>query len=105
MVLDRGSGSIAHAVFRDLPRYLKPGDVLVVNETRVLPARLKAHKHPSGGRIELLLLRRLEPRLWEVIVGGRGVGLGSVVQVEGGPRGMIEGVGGGGVGSGAFGAA
>jgi len=97
MVLDRGAGSIAHAFFRDLPRYLKPGDVLVVNESRVIPARLKAHKHPSGGRIEVLLLRRLEPRLWEVIVGGRGVGLGQVVQVEGGPRGMIEGVGDGAV--------
>ena len=93
MVLDRGTGSIVHAVFRDLPQYLKPGDVLVVNETRVIPARLKAHKHPSGGRIELLLLRRLEPRLWEGIVGGRGVGLGQGVQVEGGPRGTIEAVG------------
>jgi len=97
MVLERGTGSIAHAVFRDLPQYLKPGDVLVVNETRVIPARLEAHKHPSGGRIELLLLRRLEPRLWEVMVGGRGVGLGSVVQVEDGPRGVIEAVGDGAV--------
>jgi len=95
MVLDRGTGSIADAVFRDLPSYLKPGDVLVVNETRVLPARLKARKHPSGGRIELLLLRRLEARVWEVMVGGRGVGLGQEVQVEGGPRGVIEAVGNG----------
>jgi S-adenosylmethionine:tRNA ribosyltransferase-isomerase len=97
MVLERANSSIAHAVFRDLPQCLKPGDVLVVNETRVLPARLKAHKHPTGGRVELLLLRRLEARLWEVIVGGRGVGRGTVVEVEGGPRGVIEAVGDGAV--------
>ena len=97
MVLDRGTGSMTHAVFRDLPNYLQPGDVLVVNETRVIPARLKARKQPHGGRVEILLLRRLEPRLWEVIVGGRGVGLGQVLQVEGGPRGVIEAVGDGAV--------
>jgi S-adenosylmethionine:tRNA ribosyltransferase-isomerase len=97
MVLDRASGSITHAVFRELPRYLRPGDVLVVNETRVLPARLQARKQPNGGRVEILLLRRIEPRLWEVIVGGRGVGLGTVVQVEGGPRAVVEAVGDGAV--------
>jgi len=97
MVLDRGTGAIAHGVFRDLPKYLKPGDILVVNQTRVLPARLQARKQPHGGRVEILLLRRLEPRLWEVIVGGRGVGLGTVVGVEGGPRGVIEAVGDGAV--------
>jgi S-adenosylmethionine:tRNA ribosyltransferase-isomerase len=97
MVLDRATGSIAHAVFRDLTSYLRTGDVLVVNETRVFPARLKARKQPHGGRVEILLLRRLEPRRWEVIVGGRGLGLGTVLQVEGGPRGVIEGVGGGAV--------
>lgn len=93
MVLDRATDSITHAVFRDLPKYMNPGDVLVVNETRVLPARLTARKVPSGGRVEILLLRRIEPRLWEVIVGGRGIGLGTVVQVEGGPLGVIEAVG------------
>jgi S-adenosylmethionine:tRNA ribosyltransferase-isomerase len=93
MVLDRATGSITHAVFRDLPKYMNPGDVLVVNETRVLPARLTARKVPSGGRVEILLLRRIEPRLWEVIVGGRGIGIGTVVQIEAGPRGVIEAVG------------
>jgi len=97
LVLDRATGSIDHAVFRDLPKHLRPEDVLVVNETRVLPARLQARKQPHGGRVEILLLRRLEPRLWEVIVGGRGVGLGTMVQIEGGPPAVIEAVGDGAV--------
>lgn len=93
MVLDRPSGGIQHARFRDLPTLLSPGDVVVLNETRVIPARLRARKQPGGGRIEILLLRRVEPRLWQAIVGGRGLGLGTRVQVEGGPPGTIEAVG------------
>jgi S-adenosylmethionine:tRNA ribosyltransferase-isomerase len=93
MVLDRAGRSIEHAVFRELPKYLKAGDVMVVNDTRVLPARLRARKQPNGGRVEILLLRRIEPRLWELIVGGRRIGLGTILQVEGGPRGVIEAVG------------
>jgi S-adenosylmethionine:tRNA ribosyltransferase-isomerase len=93
MVLDRAGGSIEHAVFRELPKYLKAGDVMVVNDTRVLPARLLARKQPGGGRVEILLLRRIEPRLWELIVGGRRIGPGTILQVEGGPRGVIEAVG------------
>jgi S-adenosylmethionine:tRNA ribosyltransferase-isomerase len=93
MILDRRAGSVSHAVFHDLPDYLRPGDVLVLNETRVFPARLSARKEPHGGRVEILLLRRLEPRVWEVIVGGRGLGKGALIQVEGGPRAVIEAVG------------
>ncbi len=54
LVLDRESGALSHAVFRDLPRWLDPGDLLVVNDTRVFPARLTGVKE-SGGRVELLL--------------------------------------------------
>ena len=97
LVLDRLSGRIDHARFHDLPSFLSPGDAIVLNETRVIPARLRARKRPGGGRVEILLLRRLEPRLWQVIVGGRGLGLGVEVQVEGGPPGTIEAVGGGSV--------
>jgi S-adenosylmethionine:tRNA ribosyltransferase-isomerase len=85
MVLDRASGSITHRVFGDLPEFLKPGDALVLNETRVIPARLHARKMPGGGRIEIVLLRRLEPQVWEVIVGGKGVKPGRRLQIERGP--------------------
>jgi len=93
LVLDRARDTITHAVFRDLPAYLNRGDALVLNETRVIPARLQARKHPGGGRVELLLLRRLEPRVWEVMVGGRGLRVGAVVRVDGGPEGTIEAAG------------
>ena len=89
LVLDRASGSLAHHLFRDLPDLLHPDDVLVLNETRVLPARLHARKIPTGGRIELLLLRRPAPQTWEVLVGGKGLAPGRRLQVEGGPEAEI----------------
>src|SRR5919112_5775175 len=55
MVVDAGSGTIAHHVFRDLPEFLRPGDALVLNETKVLPARVSARR-PGGGEVELLFL-------------------------------------------------
>jgi len=58
MVVDARSGGISHHVFRELPAFLRPGDALVLNETKVLPARLVANK-PSGGAVELLFLRDL----------------------------------------------
>jgi S-adenosylmethionine:tRNA ribosyltransferase-isomerase len=97
MVLDRRTGSITHTIFRDLPRYLNPGDVLVLNETRVIPARLRARKQPGGGRVEILLLRRMEPQRWEVLVGGKGLRRGTSVSIEGGPSARIEAVGAGAV--------
>src|SRR3712207_3045901 len=72
LVLDRANGHIEHAIFRDLPRFLKPGDVLVANESRVLPARLFGHK-ATGGKAEVLLLRRRDTRRWEALVRGKGV--------------------------------
>src|SRR5258708_19645592 len=86
MLLDRASGSIAHAHFRDLGQYLRAGDLLVLNNTRVIPARLFARKDRTGGRVELLLLRRLAPRTWEALAGGKGLGVGAVGPVEGAPR-------------------
>lgn len=65
MVVDVGSGRISHHAFRDLPTFLKSGDAVVLNETKVLPARLEAHR-PGGGRVELLFLRDLGDR-WEVL--------------------------------------
>ena len=65
MVVDVGEGSIAHHVFRDLPRFLRPKEALILNETKVLPARIVAHK-TSGGEVELLFLRDLGGP-WEVL--------------------------------------
>jgi S-adenosylmethionine:tRNA ribosyltransferase-isomerase len=90
LVLDRSTGRLEHAVFRDLGTYLRPGDVLVLNETRVIPARLFARKVPTGGRIEILLLRKTGPLGWETLVGGKGLHPGARFQVEEGPPGEIS---------------
>lgn len=92
LALDRTSGVLEHAAFRDLGRYLKPGDVLVLNETRVIPARLYARKSPGGGRVEVLLLRREDANTWEALVGGKGLNEGRRIQVEGGPQAVIAAV-------------
>jgi S-adenosylmethionine:tRNA ribosyltransferase-isomerase len=90
MILDRAGDAIRHARFDDLPSLLRPGDVLVVNETRVIPARLEARKIPSGGRVELLLLKRVADRTWEALVGGRGLKPGQRLRLEGGPEATIS---------------
>ncbi|MGI8649161.1 MAG: tRNA preQ1(34) S-adenosylmethionine ribosyltransferase-isomerase QueA [Rubrobacter sp.] len=66
MVIDAASGEIEHRTFRDLPDYLGPGDALVVNETKVIPARLKARR-PTGGAVELLFLRDRGGGVWEAL--------------------------------------
>lgn len=78
LVVHRETGEFEHRIFRDLPEYLRPGDALVINETRVLPARLYGRRLASGGAVEVLLLRRLEPEVssasegagenWEALV-------------------------------------
>ena len=68
LVYHRGTGEIEHRIFRDVIDYLNPGDVLVVNQTRVIPARLYGEKEGTGGAIEFLLLRRLNLTDWEVIL-------------------------------------
>ncbi len=65
-VLDRQTGAISHRHFYDLVDYLRPGDCLVMNDSRVLPARLLGHR-PSGGAVEVLLLRDLGNRRWECL--------------------------------------
>lgn len=71
MRLDRASGAISHHVFSDIVAMLRPNDVLVLNNTRVIPARLQARKAETGGRVEILLLNQLDERRWEALVGGR----------------------------------
>jgi S-adenosylmethionine:tRNA ribosyltransferase-isomerase len=67
MVLDRETGAISHEHFYDLPKHLRPGDTLVLNDSRVLPARLYGHRDPSGGAVELLLLKDLGEGQWECL--------------------------------------
>ncbi len=64
LVIERQTGALHHSQIRELPRWLTPGDLVVVNNTRVLPARLHARKRDTGGRIELLLLREEAPGRW-----------------------------------------
>ena len=68
LVYHRDTGAVEHRIFRDVIEYLNPGDVLVVNQTRVIPARLYGVKEGTGGAIEFLLLRRLNLTDWEVIL-------------------------------------
>ncbi|MCF0129916.1 MAG: tRNA preQ1(34) S-adenosylmethionine ribosyltransferase-isomerase QueA [Pseudobutyrivibrio sp.] len=68
MVLDKLTGKISHRHFYDIKEYLKPGDCLVINNTRVIPARLFGVKHPTGGHVEILLLKRHSDTVWECLV-------------------------------------
>lgn len=68
MVLNRESGEIKHKIFKDITGYLKKGDCLVINNTKVLPARLIGVKEETGAKIELLLLKRRENDIWETLV-------------------------------------
>lgn len=82
LVLDRKSGAITHTQFREIGKWLQPGDLLVANESRVLPARLWGRK-ATGGKIEVLLLRRRDDRTWEALVGGRGARPGTAITIDG----------------------
>lgn len=68
LCLDRASGKREHRIFHDLPELLQPGDCLVLNDSRVLPARLIGHRIPGGGVCEILLLTQKEDDLWECLV-------------------------------------
>lgn len=68
MVMDKETGEIEHKIFRDIVDYLNPGDCLVLNNTKVIPARLIGEKVDTGGKIEFLLLKRTEDDTWETLV-------------------------------------
>lgn len=68
LVLDRETGETTHRIFRDIVDYLKPGDCLVLNNTKVIPARLFGEKEGTGASIEILLLKRREKDVWETLV-------------------------------------
>ena len=85
LVLHRNTGTLEHRSFRDVSDYFREGDLLVLNQTRVIPARIYARKD-TGGRVELLLLRRRDTFTWEALVGGKGLRVGRLVKVEDGPE-------------------
>ena len=68
LVLDKKSGAISHHIFREIINYLNPGDCLVINDTKVIPARLIGEKEGTGAKIEILLLKRRENNIWETLV-------------------------------------
>ena len=81
LVYDRSSGKTQDRIFRDFPSFLRPNDVLVINETRVIPARLIGIKTSSGIPIEVLLLRRIDANAWETLVKpGRRLKAGTLVE-------------------------
>ncbi|GIW10174.1 MAG: S-adenosylmethionine:tRNA ribosyltransferase-isomerase [Dehalococcoidia bacterium] len=97
LVLERATGALSDRIVRDLPALLRPGDCLVVNDTRVLPARLQGRR-PSGGRVELLLLRRRGDQQWEALVRpARRLRAGESIELAGGTHARIVEEGEGGV--------
>ena len=68
LVLDKETGAVEHHIFKEIVDYLKPGDVLVLNNTKVIPARLLGVKEDTGAHVEVLLLKRCENDVWETLV-------------------------------------
>ena len=81
MVLNRESKSIKHEHFYDIKKYLKKGDTLVFNDTKVMPARLIGHRAKTGGKVEVFLLRRVEGDKWEALVKpGKKAQIGNIIE-------------------------
>jgi S-adenosylmethionine:tRNA ribosyltransferase-isomerase len=94
LILNRQKNAIEHHHFYDIIDYLHEGDVMVFNDSRVIPARLKGKRAGSGGKVEILLLRKLQPGVWEVLVKpARRLHTGAVIEIEPGIRAEITGVG------------
>ncbi|MHB0987266.1 MAG: tRNA preQ1(34) S-adenosylmethionine ribosyltransferase-isomerase QueA [Bellilinea sp.] len=85
LVLQRDKPQLEHNTFWNVADYLLPGDLLVINQTRVIPARIFAHKS-TGGKVELLLLRRVDLTSWEALVGGKKVRAGTRLSLDSGPE-------------------
>jgi S-adenosylmethionine:tRNA ribosyltransferase-isomerase len=84
MVLHRSSTDLEHSFFYQIGDHLEPGDLLVINQTRVIPARIFARKE-SGGKVELLLLKKRDELTWEGLVGGKRITTGKRLSIPGGP--------------------
>ena len=81
MVINRSDNSITHTTFVHISEFFDPSDVLVVNDTKVIPARLYGQKKTTGGKIEIFLLRNLHDTVWEVLIGGK-VKPGTIIEFE-----------------------
>lgn len=81
LVLDRTTGDLSHQHIYDLPQHLRPGDLLVLNDTRVIPARLLGRKE-TGGQAEIFLVRALEDGRWQAMVRGKNLTVGKRILVE-----------------------
>jgi S-adenosylmethionine:tRNA ribosyltransferase-isomerase len=95
LLLDRTTGELGHSTFSRIGDYLRPGDLLVINQTRVIPARIYARKVPTGGKVELLLLKRVDSVTWEALVGGKRVTVGKQLELDNGITCEVVGVLGG----------
>ena len=82
LVINRRQGQVADRTVKDLPDILQPGDLLVVNDTKVIPARLSGKKIPSGGRIEILFVKEIDVTHAEVLINGR-VKIGQLIEFQG----------------------
>ncbi|MCB2210125.1 tRNA preQ1(34) S-adenosylmethionine ribosyltransferase-isomerase QueA [bacterium] len=89
LVLDRSGDSLDHTRFWHIDRYLRPGDLLVINDTRVIPARIYTRKQPGGGKAELLLLKKEDDQTWTALGGGKGLKRGRKLTIEDGPEAEI----------------
>jgi len=79
MVLNRADNTITHRIFRDMVEYFNAGDVLVMNNTRVIPARIAGFRADTGGKLEVLLLRQLDDTAWRVLIGGKQAKIGTTI--------------------------
>jgi S-adenosylmethionine:tRNA ribosyltransferase-isomerase len=89
LVLNRDKGHIQHEKFWNIDKYLNQGDLLVINETRVIPARIYAKKQPGGGKAEILLLKKYDPQTWRILGGGKGLKVGRKLTINDGPEAEI----------------
>ena len=82
MVVRRDLDEIEHRTFHDIIEYLQPGDLLVLNQTRVIPARLFGHKAVTGGKVELLLLNQQDEHTWEALARGKKLRPGTRIELQ-----------------------
>jgi S-adenosylmethionine:tRNA ribosyltransferase-isomerase len=83
LVIDRAGAALQHRIFRDVVDYLRPGDVLALNRTRVIPARLHARRIPTGGALEILLVEKMGETRWLAMVGGKRAAIGEKMAING----------------------
>ena len=90
LIYNRASGEVSHKHFVDLVETFNSNDLLVLNHTRVIQARLFGKKIPTGGKVELLLLREMGEGCWQAMVGGKGLIPGIRIKVNGGPEAAVK---------------